>query len=109
MCIRDSVNSGRTYLVNSEAERIYGRIDGTLQVNTDDAYVMKATAASYLAKHCGLSRGIQVSAADLSGSDITMAVSYTHLRYHVLRTYRNGQELEITVARASAEEGGIYG
>ncbi len=66
------VNSGRTYLVNSEAERIYGRIDGTLQVNTDDAYVMKATAASYLAKHCGLSRGIQVSAADLSGSDITM-------------------------------------
>ena len=30
-------------------------------------------------------------------------------RYHVLRTYRNGQELEITVARASAEEGGIYG
>ena len=66
------VNSGRTYLVNSEAERIYGRIDGTLQVNTDDAYVMKAAAASYLAKHCGLSRGIQVSAADLSGSDITM-------------------------------------
>lgn len=66
------VNSGRTYLVNSEAERIYGRIDGTLQVNTDDAYVMKATAASYLAKHCGLSRGIQVSAADLSGSDITI-------------------------------------
>lgn len=66
------VNSGRTYLVNSEAERVYGRIDGTLQVNTDDAYVMKATAASYLAQHCGLSRGIQVSAADLSGSDITM-------------------------------------
>ena len=29
--------------------------------------------------------------------------------YRVLRTYRTGQELEITVTRASAEEGGIYG
>lgn len=30
-------------------------------------------------------------------------------RYRVLRTYRTGQELEIVVVRASAEEGGIYG
>ena len=30
-------------------------------------------------------------------------------RYRVLRTYRTGQELELTVTRASAEEGGIYG
>lgn len=29
--------------------------------------------------------------------------------YRVLRTYRAGQELELTVARASAEEGGVYG
>jgi hypothetical protein len=29
-------------------------------------------------------------------------------RYRVLRTYRAGQELEITVTRASAEEGGVY-
>lgn len=29
--------------------------------------------------------------------------------YRVLRTYRTGQELELTVVRASAEEGGIYG
>ena len=36
-------------------------------------------------------------------------LEYDGQRYHVLRTYRNGQELEITVARASAEEGGIYG
>lgn len=28
--------------------------------------------------------------------------------YNVLRTYRTGQELEIVVARASAEEGGLY-
>ena len=30
-------------------------------------------------------------------------------RYSVLRTFRAGQELEIVVARASAEEGGVYG
>lgn len=30
-------------------------------------------------------------------------------RYRVLRTYRTGQELEIVVTRASAEEGGVYG
>lgn len=77
------VNGGQAYLVNSEAERVYGRIDGTLQVDTDDAYVMKATAASYLAQHCGLSRGIQVSAADLSGADITM------------ETYRIGDSVRV--------------
>lgn len=30
-------------------------------------------------------------------------------RYRILRTYRNGQELELTLERAPAEEGGIYG
>ena len=36
-------------------------------------------------------------------------VEYNGLRYRVLRTYRAGQELEIVVTRASAEEGGVYG
>ena len=68
----EGFNGGRVYLVNDAAEGIYGRIDGTMQADTDDASVLKATAASYLAQHSGLSRGIQVSAADLSGSDITL-------------------------------------
>ena len=34
---------------------------------------------------------------------------YAGQRYRVLRTYRSGQELELVVVRASAEEGGIYG
>ena len=58
------------YLVNAAAEGIYGRIDGTLRADTDDASALKATAASYLAQHSGLSRGIQVTAADLSAQDI---------------------------------------
>ena len=66
------VNDGATYLANAAAEALYGRIDGTLRVDTDDAAALKAAAATYLAQNCGLSRGIQVSAADLSGTDITL-------------------------------------
>lgn len=36
-------------------------------------------------------------------------VEHNGQRYSVLRTYRTGQELELVVARASAEEGGVYG
>lgn len=68
----EGVNGGQVYLVNAAAEGIYGRIDGTLRADTDDASVLKATAASYLAQHSGLSRGIQVTAADLSAQDITI-------------------------------------
>lgn len=67
-----SVNDGAAYLVNASAEALYGRIDGTLRVDTDDAAALKAAAASYLAQNCGLSRGIQVTAADLSAQDITI-------------------------------------
>lgn len=35
-------------------------------------------------------------------------VEYDGRRYRVLRTFRTGQELEIVVTRASAEEGGVY-
>ena len=66
------VNDGATYLANATSEALYGRIDGTLRVDTDDAAALKAAAATYLAQNCGLSRGIQVSAADLSGTDITL-------------------------------------
>lgn len=66
----EDVNGGQVYLVNAAAEGIYGRIDGTLRADTDDASVLKATAASYLAQYSGLSRGIQVTAADLSAQDI---------------------------------------
>ena len=69
LTIKD-VNGGKVYLVNAAAEGIYGRIDGTLRADTDDASALKATAAAYLARHSGLSRGIQVTAADLSAQDI---------------------------------------
>lgn len=36
-------------------------------------------------------------------------VEHNGQRYRVLRTFRTGQELEIVVTRASAEEGDLYG
>ena len=36
-------------------------------------------------------------------------VKYDGTLYRVIRTYRTGQELEITVGRASAEEVALYG
>lgn len=47
--------------------------------------------------------------ADYLDYDNERLCEYDGQRYRVLRTYRTGQELEIVVARASAEEGGVYG
>ena len=47
--------------------------------------------------------------ADYLEYDNERLCEYSGQRYRVLRTYRTGQELEIVVTRASAEEGGVYG
>ena len=46
--------------------------------------------------------------ADYLDYDGEQLVRHEGQVYNVLRTYRAGQELEIVVARASAEEGGYY-
>lgn len=67
-----SVNNNSTCLINADAEGLYGRIDGTLRVDTDDADALKAQAAACLAQYCGLSHGIRVTAVDLSAVDFKM-------------------------------------
>lgn len=47
--------------------------------------------------------------ADYLEYDNERLCEYDGQRFRVLRTYRTGQELEIVVTRASAEEGGVYG
>lgn len=46
--------------------------------------------------------------ADYLDYDGEQLVEHNGQRYRVLRTYRTGQTLELTVTRASAEEGGVY-
>ena len=43
--------------------------------------------------------------ADYLDYDNETLVDYNGQRYRVLRTYRNGQELELTLERAPAEDG----
>ena len=47
--------------------------------------------------------------ADYLEYDNEQLAEYNGQMYRVLRTFRTGQELEIVVTRASAEEGGAYG
>ena len=47
--------------------------------------------------------------ADYLDYDNEQLVEHNEQRYRVLRTYRTGQELEVVVTRAAAEEGGVYG
>lgn len=47
--------------------------------------------------------------ADYLEYDNEQLVEHNGQMYRVLRTFRTGQELEIVVTRASAEEGGAYG
>ena len=47
--------------------------------------------------------------ADYLDYDNERLCEHDGVRYRVLRTYRAGQELELVVTRASAEEGGVYG
>lgn len=47
--------------------------------------------------------------ADYLDYDGETLVKYNDALYRVLRTYRTGQELELTVTRASAEEVELYG
>lgn len=46
--------------------------------------------------------------ADYLEYDNERLIDYDGRRFRVLRTYRTGQELELVVQRASAEEGGLY-
>lgn len=46
--------------------------------------------------------------ADYLDYDNEQLIDYNGRRFRVLRTYRAGQELELTVSRADAEDGGVY-
>ena len=46
--------------------------------------------------------------ADYLEYDGEKLVDYNGQRYRIVRTYRTGQALELTVERAPAEDGGVY-
>ena len=60
------VNDGADYLVNSAAEATYGRIDKTVQVDSDDAAAVKSYGQAYLTRYATLSNTFTLTAVDLS-------------------------------------------
>ena len=65
-------------------------------------------AEFYQAHAVGLKPELKFILADYLEYKGEELVEHEGQRYRVLRTFRTGQELEIVVARASAEEGGVY-
>jgi hypothetical protein len=63
----------------------------------------------YEASACDFYPELKFILADYLEYNSEQMVEYNGQMYNVLRTFRAGQELEIVVTRASAEEGGVYG
>lgn len=61
-----SVNDGLDYLINDEAEALYGRIDKPVQVDSDNAATVKAYGQAYLTRYSVLPDTITVTALLLS-------------------------------------------
>ena len=65
-----SVNNGKNYLINETVEATYGRIDKTVNVNSDNAATVKSYGQAYLTRYAALKNTITLTAIDLSIIDI---------------------------------------
>lgn len=64
-----SVNDGKAYLQNEAVELRYGRIDKTIQVDSDDPSVVKSYGQAYLARYAAMNNTITLTAIDLHNLD----------------------------------------
>lgn len=67
-----SVNNGKNYLINETVEATYGRIDKTVNVNSDNAATVKSYGQAYLTRYAALKNTITLTAIDLSIIDKTL-------------------------------------
>lgn len=69
----ESVNDGKAYIENEEVELRYGRVDKTIQVDSNDPSVVKSYGQSYLARYAAMNNTITLSAIDLHNLDKTIS------------------------------------
>lgn len=69
----ESVNDGKAYLQNEEVELRYGRIDKTIQVDSDDPSVVKSYGQAYLTRYAAMNNTITLTAIDLHNLDKTIS------------------------------------
>lgn len=68
-----SVNDGKAYLQNTDVELRYGRIDKTIQVDSDDPSVVKSYGQAYLTRYAAMNNTITLTAIDLHNLDKTIS------------------------------------
>lgn len=68
-----SVNNGIIYLQNEEVELRYGRVDKTIQVDSDDPSVVKSYGQAYLTRYAAMNNTITLTAIDLHNLDKTIS------------------------------------
>lgn len=68
-----SVNDGKAYLQNTDVELRYGRVDKTIQVDSDDPSVVKSYGQAYLTRYAAMSNTITLTAIDLHNLDKTIS------------------------------------
>jgi len=64
-----SVNDGKAYLQNERVELRYGRVDKTIQVDSDDPSVVKSYGQAYLTRYAVMNNTITLTAIDLHNLD----------------------------------------
>lgn len=68
-----SVNDGKAYLQNTDVELRYGRVDKTIQVDSDDPSVVKSYGQAYLTRYAAMNNTITLTAIDLHHLDKTIS------------------------------------
>lgn len=68
-----SVNDGKAYLQNTDVELRYGRVDKTIQVDSDDPAVVKSYGQAYLTRYAAMNNTITLTAIDLHHLDKTIS------------------------------------
>lgn len=68
-----SVNNNIIYLQNEEVELRYGRVDKTIQVDSDDPSVVKSYGQAYLTRYAAMNNTITLTAIDLHNLDKTIS------------------------------------
>ena len=68
-----SVIDGKTYLQNEEVELRYGRVDKTIQFDSDDPSVVKSYGQAYLTRYAAMNNTITLTAIDLHNLDKTIS------------------------------------
>lgn len=69
----ESVNGGKAYLQNEEVELRYGRVDKTIQVDSDNPSVVKSYGQAYLTRYAAMNNTITLTAIDLHNLDKTIS------------------------------------